>query len=227
MLRCNSCNVNISTKTTKCPLCQSPIQQNGGDAVETYPAFEPMVEKSNTLFKIVSFAAISCIMTLVTINLLTYSGSLWSVIAAAGIVYAWLMSFLTFRKHTHLGLKLVSHAIAIPLLLVVINMFSSGQSTTHSVTWAASYAMPFILIGFILTINLIMIIKTQYLRDYLIYQLALVIIGFVPLLLVLLGAVDPIFPSILTVGFSVLTMLGLFIFTKRKIVSEFGRKFHM
>ena len=228
MQYCNNCKVSVSTKTAQCPLCHAGLRPLDGDEpVQTYPSFEPLKEKKHLFEKIVSFCAIASIVILVVINLLTYRGHLWSVIACSYILYVWLLGLMTIKKGIHVGLKLLAHAIAIPLLLMVVNMFADSEKTIHKASWAISYTMPFIFVGFILAINILMMIKTRYLRDYLIYQLTLSVIAFVPLLLVLLNVAQPMLPSIIAAMFSFLSIIGLIIFSKKNIQTEFGRKFHI
>lgn len=228
MQYCTDCKISISSKTDRCPLCHKELpyaEQEG--AAEAYPGFEPLKAKNRKLAKTISTIACSLIAFSVLANMLTWNGSVWCVPFTACVLYAWGGGLLTFSKRIHLGWKLTAHAIAIPLLLVIFNTFAYNTETIHEITWAVSYGMPFIYICFIITIDSIVVLWRQKLRDYLLYQLTLCMIGFIPLILVLSGVTQPMWPSIIAAGCSYATIIGLILYAKKIIKSEFVKKFHI
>lgn len=227
MQYCTKCKISISSKTDRCPLCHKILPDiSNQDTTQSYPDFEIIIKKHSKLVKAISFTSIFLIILSVAINLVTWNGNLWCVIFSACVLYAWLLGLFTFNKRAHLGQKLMIHAIVIPLLLIIINTFAYSTYTMNQVTWAVSYAMPITFICFILVANCIMIKRHQNRHDFLLYQLFLCVIGFVPLTLVLSGVARPILPSIIAAGCSYFTIIGLVVFAKRIIKLEFRRKFH-
>lgn len=228
MQYCEACKVSVSTQTKKCPLCHAPLPEREDAQLEqTYPDFAPLKRRSRILTLLYSGICLFAIVTCALVNLLTWSGHLWSALVAAPVLYVWLCGLITFRKRVHLGLKLMAHAVGIVLMLVVINSFTDSERIVSHVSWAASYTMPFIFIGFILAINVLMARKRHTLRDYAISQISLCVIGFIPLLLVLLDAAQPAYPSIIAAVCSALTIGGLFLFGRKKVIAELNRKFHI
>lgn len=228
MSYCPDCKISVTTHPVRCPLCQKALTQSGcSDDAGAYPAFEPMKQRRKMFFKAVSILALTLITASVAYNLMTWHGDVWCVVFSTCVLYAWGPGLLTFNRRVHLGWKLTAHAVAIPLLLVVINVFASSEAMVNRVSWAVSYTMPAIFIGFIITINYIIIRWRQKRRDYLLYQLALCVIGFIPLVLVLSGVAQPVFPSIAAAGCSFLTLIWLILYQKKMIRSELARKFHI
>lgn len=228
MSYCSDCKISISANTAKCPLCQKELQGSGhGDETGDYPGFEPVKQRKKLLVKAISILALTLITLAVAYNILTWDGDIWCVVFSACVLYTWGLGLLTFNRRVHTGWKLTAHALAIPLLLVVINVFASNIETVSRVSWAVSYTMPAIFIGFIITINYIIFRWRQKRCDYLLYQLALCVIGFVPLILVLSGVAQPVFPSIAAAGCSFLTIIWLVLYQKKVIGSEFVKKFHI
>lgn len=197
------------------------------DTDEVYPDFEPRKRRDRKLIKVFSKTAVLLIFSSVIINMMISSETWWSAIFSSFVLYIWLLGLLTFKKTAHPGLKLMAHAIAMPLLLVVINSFASNTRTFTRVSWAVSYAMPIIIICFILVINIMMYRRRQNLQNYLLYQLSLCVIGFVPLILVLVGVAKPIQPSIIAASCSFLSILALLLFSRKIVIGELGRKFHV
>lgn len=228
MKYCEDCRINVPGKELSCPLCHKSMtilddQENG----QIYPDFEPQKRRDKKLIKAFSKTAVLLIFSSVIINMMISSETWWSAIFSSFVLYVWLLGLLTFKRTAHPGLKLMAHAIAMPLLLVVINSFASNTRTFTRVSWAVSYAMPIIIICFIIVINIMMYRRRQNLRNYLLYQLSLCVIGFVPLILALVGVAKPIQPSIIAASCSFLSILALLLFSRKIVIGELGRKFHV
>jgi hypothetical protein len=228
MRTCSTCHVTNRDDEPTCPLCGRQLP--GEDAVTVlrpFPAFEQKKRRDKKLAKAFAKAALLLMISSVGINMMIFSQTLWSVVFSAFVSYIWLLGLLTFRRTAHPGLKLTAHAIAMPLLMVVINTFSSSDKTFARLSWAVSYGMPIVLLFFIVIINIIMYRHRQNLRNYLLYQLSLSIIGFVPLILVLAGVAQPVAPSIVAAACSFLSILALLLFSRKIVIGELGRKFHV
>lgn len=228
MKYCAECKISISSGADCCPLCRGELPDSGQpDAAEEYPGFEPMMAKEKKLSRIASAAAGALIAAFVLSNLLIWNGHIWCVVASAIVLYVWGLGLLSIQRRVHLGWKLIAHAVAIPCLLIIANAFASRAEMISRVTWAISYAMPAVFVCFIIVINFIMFHWRQKRHDYLLYQLALCIIAFAPLILVLSGVARPVYPSIVAAGCSVATIGWLLIFAKKVVRTEFERKFHI
>jgi len=224
---CPECKINISSRTERCPLCRRELPPCVQDAAEDYPGFEPINKRNKQLARIATLAAAALIGLSALCNLLLWNRELWCAVFSACVLYAWGLGLVTFNRRIHLGWKLLAHALALPLLLIIANIFASRTAMISRVSWAISYAMPAIFGGFIITINIIMLKWQQKRRDYLLYQLSLCVIAFVPLILVLCGIAQPVYPSIVAAAFSLLTIGWLLIFAKKIVSTEFVRKFHI
>jgi hypothetical protein len=208
-------------------LChRSLAEQQDKAARRTYPVERPRQKKNNSLARFVSLSAICLILLSLCINWATWDGWLWSIIFSVHILYLWLVGWLTLKRSVHPGLKLMTHALSITLLLVVVNVLSQSNVIISRISWAVSYTMPIIFIGFITVIDMIMLKKKHNLRDYLLYQLSLCVIGFIPLILVLTGVARPVYPSVIAAALAGLTIFGLLIWAKKIIIAELGRKLH-
>jgi NAD+ synthase (glutamine-hydrolysing) len=145
MLYCIDCKVRITGNSDRCPLCDKHMpgayQQN---PEPKYPEYIPKVRSNRKLAKAMFISAILLIMLSAGINALTWSGSLWSVIFSAYVLYIWLMGLVTFKTRVHLGIKLVGHAISVSVLMLIMNVFISKTGTLNPVTWSVSYGMPIV-----------------------------------------------------------------------------------
>ncbi|NTU90111.1 MAG: hypothetical protein HGA54_09495, partial [Actinobacteria bacterium] len=136
---CDDCKVSISTKTDRCPLCgKNLVGTDITTAVKTFPDYVYKRKRASGVAKAISFIAILSIVLSVVGNIMTWNGYPWSVTFSACVLYVWLMGSLTFKKGAHLGLKLMMHAIALSLLLAIINTFASQTLTVTRISWAVS-----------------------------------------------------------------------------------------
>ncbi len=228
MKYCTECKISISSGADCCPLCRGALPDSEPpDEAAEYPDFEQGRPGAKRLSRIAAAAACALIAACVLCNLLIWNGRIWCVVASACVLYVWGLGLLTVQRRVHLGWKLMAHATALPALLIIANAFASRTEMISRVTWAISYAMPAVFICFIAAINFIMIRWRHQRRDYLLYQLALCVIAFSPLILVLSGIAQPVYPSIVAAGCSVVTIAWLLIFAKKIVRAEFERKFHL
>jgi len=228
MQYCPNCKVSISTQTDKCPLCHTPLPKTDDkDLKQTYPAYELIRNKRHRWAKGISIGASVVIALSILFNLLFWNGHLWCVPVTATILYVWLVGLLTFKRSVFLGLKLLAHAIFLPALLLVFNAFTDNVEIVADITWGISYAMPAIFLLFIFMVDILMIYKKHTVQEYLLAQLSLCVIGFVPLILVLVGLAEPIYMSVAVAIVAGVTVLGLILLARKLIAKEFARKFYM
>ncbi len=226
MPTCTDCHVRVLTVTDRCPLChRSLAEQQDKAARHTYPVERPLQKKSISLARLVSLSVICLILLSLSINWAAWNGWLWSVIFSTHVLYLWLVGWLTLKKGVHPGLKLMTNALSITLLLVVVNVLYRSNVTISCISWAVSYSMPIIFIGFITVIDMIMLRKKHNLRDFLLYQLSLCAIGFIPLVLVLTGVARPIYPSVIAAALAGLTILDCSSGRKKSSWRNWGENF--
>jgi hypothetical protein len=223
---CNKCKVKISSKTNICPLCRSKIEIDEKN-VSVYPKYIPHANKYKYVKQIISIISIIIIATSILLNILVIQTSYWSILVSACVLYFWGLGLISFNKKINLGLKLMLQALTIPLILILMNAFATNSYITNKITWALSYATPFIILCFIFTINFIITQRKQLLKDFLLYQLALCIMGFIPLIILLFKVAEPLYPSIITALCSYTVIIYLVAKYRKIIKDEMKKKFHI
>lgn len=222
---CKECKVNVTTKTATCPLCKTPFEKcDPDDEVETYPPYRPLEKRSHIITKIFFFVTFIVSGLSVMLNLMMGTEVLWCIIVVASMLYLWLIVQYTFMTRVNLGLKLLTHAVALPAFLAVINLFSD---VVIQVTWALAYAIPFILVAFALTITITVAMTKMKWRDYTLYMISISVLGFIPLVFALTGLATPYWPSIVSACYSFATLLGMFLFMDKRTKNELRKRFHL
>ena len=235
MKYCCKCNVKVNTGLQKCPLCSmilsddqssciseaSPHSMNEANT-ENYPKSETgIADKYNFVFRLFFFISVVIGSTCLLINLLTFSGVLWSMYVIGTMLYLWVtVAYPLFVK------RKIGHIIVITTLSTSIYLYSL-ELATRTKGWGLSYVTPFLFIAATLMITFIILLRRLKWREYSVYQTIMVFLGFLPVIFWVTGLVSPIWPSVLSAFYSFLTLTGMFIFADKKYKNELIKRFHL
>lgn len=185
-----------------------------------YPAVSYDVSKWKklvNLFYVVLFALAAC---LGVVNYATYSGTLWSVIAIAGILYTAITVKYSIMRHANLGSKILIQTIGAQILLVIADLMTGFTG------WSVDYAIPSTILFADLAIVFLIIVNRLHWQSYFMYQIAITIFSFIPMLLWVLGVIDRPLMTIITVIISVLVLTVTVLLGDRRVKNELIRRFH-
>lgn len=226
---CKHCKVNISTETEYCPLCHRKLEKSENAQTKlTFPKNPAEKNKRNVLKIIINILCPVLIFTTVLINLLTYTGVLWSIIDTMGIIYVWLFGMWSFKKDSSLGTKILVNAIAINLILIAVNIFGYNLATLPSEFWALSYTIPFVLSGIILINNVLILIKKFAIREFLFSQISLCFLSLTFfILMICLDPVSVLFPKIIVGSMALISLITMITLAPKSLAQEFKKKFHI
>lgn len=238
MKYCGKCNVNVNTDSQKCPLCsivlldskipgydndnpEGNLTNAVGDGAK-YPKLETdTVNRYNFVFRLFLFISVVIGSSCLLINLLIYSGVLWSLYVIGTMLYIWItVAYPLFVK------RKIGHIIVISALSTSIYLYSL-ELATRTKGWGLSYATPFLFIAATLLITFIIFLRRLKWREYSTYQTIMVLLGFLPVIFCITGLVTPIWPSVLSAFYSFLTLMGMFIFVDKKYKDELIKRFHL
>lgn len=233
MKYCKSCGIKVDSKRMTCPLCKDVLEVKDDHHIkgyEEYLGYQEKPHKAHIVRKIFLFLSLVAIIVCVVVNILTFRGSLWSLIVIGSILYLWVLVKFTILSRKNIAKKLVLQALTISLLLAFI------QLLTPSTKWLIPYALPFVMIATSFSITLLIFIKTMRYKDYMLYLLSVALVGLVPLLLIIIKPTRILFevneklimwPSIACCLYAFFTIIGLFLFGDRATKDEFKKRFHI
>lgn len=233
MKYCACCKAKIDTKLQKCPLCSMTlsevITQDAKDGAITqtedtskYPASEALsAHKYNLVLRLLIFLSLVISSTCLLINIMTYSGVIWSLYVIGTILYMWITVAYPLFGKLKIGKIIVVNTIATSVYVFSLEL------ATHTKGWGLTYVFPFLLIAATLMITFIILLKRLKWQDYMAYQTIMVVLGFLPVIFCVAGLVTTILPSVLSAFYSFLTLAGMFIFADKKYKDELIRRFHL
>lgn len=170
------------------------------------------------VFYLVLFAVAA---VLGVVNYATYNGSLWSVIAIGGMIYVALTVRYSIMRHANLAFKMVVQTLAADLLLVVID-YETGYRG-----WAVNYAIPSTLLFMDIGVVFLIIVNRLNWQSYFMYQIAITIFSFIPVILWAAGLVTNPAMALVTVIITVLTLIITILLGDRSVKNELKRRFHL
>jgi hypothetical protein len=236
MKYCKKCALRVNTCQPLCPLCASDLSDLDGAACPSkddpagrggaarqddglYPADHDGIKYDLTIriFLFLSVLAVGCC---VLINILAYRGILWSLIVAGGVGFAWAAVGYPIAARKNIGHHIAVDAVCLCLFFVM------AQFVTKTTGWSLDYVIPFLFIAATTVITFVILIRRMKWREYALYQFVTIILGLLPVISVVAGLVESVWPSIASAFYSFITLLGMFIFADKKYKNELIKRFH-
>ncbi|MBS6642852.1 MAG: MFS transporter [Clostridiaceae bacterium] len=186
-----------------------------------YPQIEYNPGKWKKLINLFYAVLLTAAVIVGVVNYATYSGLWWSGIAIPGILYAALTFRYSILKHANLGKTVMIETVGLQALLFMIDWVLGYQG------WSVNYAIPStILFADIAVVFLILVNQLNW-QSYFMYQIAITIFSFIPIILWAFGLVTNPVMAIITVILSVLILTLTILLGDRRFKNELIRRFHL
>jgi len=222
MKYCKQCKVSCLDHVDRCPLCDAPFDQEPINSEDSrYPDLE-LSPKSYNIVKRIFYFVTAVIATLsIGLDLWIDDEITWSLISLAIVLYSWTVVYHAIRNNIHIASKIFVQALSGSLFIFFIDRLTGFDG------WSVNYVIPQILILANVGIFILMMINRMVLREFLFYQLAMTIIGFIPIFLILGDIVTRPLTSFVSIAISAVILLGTIIFGDKTVKSELIRRFHV
>lgn len=220
MNKCSHCGVQILDDTEHCPLCHG-VLEDLGQGVNTYPNVYHKNKKINFLFRLFLFLAIVLAVAVVAINIMTDSQIWWSAIVVAIEIYGMWMLYLFAKDHSGYRTRILNGIFGAVILIVLIDEVMGYDG------WSVNYVFPAAMLLTDFALLLLMLINRRNWQSYLIFQIAMVLVGLVAILFIFIGWITAPILSVIAFIISVLIFLGSVILGGRTAKNELKRRFHI
>ena len=219
---CENCKVYVDACLEKCPLCGKQLTDSPKENL-LYPPVERKryVDRHSLMLDYFLLATFVVITLCIAINIFTWDGNPWFLAVAAPVLYAWILIKVTILSDIYPGTK------ALLQMVTLIAMFFAFDYVGGAQGWSYSYLLPLILGLGIAYIDLYAYFHKPRWRENLMYAILFVALGFIPLILYLLGIRQSLVLMGLCTFASILTILGMLRFAYRYLKLEMRKRFHM
>ena len=221
MQHCEHCKVTIKGNNHLCPLCGGMLQEKGEKEEETFPNLPTIYQEFNIFIRIIILISIAMIAFSTALNIIFFSGSRWSLFVIAGVLCMWISLFVIIRKKNNIPKTIVWQVVLIGVLAVLWD-YSMGW---HG--WSLDYVIPTACVAAMIVMAIAAKILKIGVRDLIVYFLVDAIFGFVPLVFILLGWLGVVFPSVICVAVSAVSVSALILFEGENIKVELNKRMHI
>lgn len=203
----------------------SVLESNGLVKPEVSYGSYPVIEYDKSKWKKLVYlfygvlAAVAIVLGLV--NIATYDHLWWSGIAIPGIAYAGLTVRYSILRHANLGKTVMIETLGMQALLVMIDWVLGYEG------WSVNYAVPATILFADVAVVFLIIVNRLNWQSYFMYQIAITIFSFIPLILWAAGLVTRPLMAVITVVLTVLILGMTIILGDRGVKNELIRRFHL
>lgn len=222
MQYCNYCKVHIKDNKDKCVLCGNPLPIENIEDMEnpTFPHIPPFYQ-SHIAMKIITFISISAIVISFAINMIFPASINWPLLVVFGLGSVWIGLFVIIKKRYHIPKKIIMQVIILSLL----SLFWDWETGWRG--WSTTYVIPIIIVSAMILMYITAKILRLSTRDYITYLLIDGFFGIVPVLFIIFGWVNVIYPSIISIAISIISIAAIFIFQGEEIRLELDKRMHI
>jgi hypothetical protein len=219
MQYCEHCKVHIRGNRKHCPLCQNTLSGKGSEE-EVFPNI-PVTYQYNLILRIMIFISVSIIVVSIAINTMFPVHVNWSMFIIAGILCMWISLAMVIRKRHNIP-KSITWQVAVISVLAVIWDWRIGWRG-----WSLDFVIPIACVVAMIVMAVTAKIMRLGVRDYIIYFLLDGIFGIIPIIFVLFGVLGVVYPSIICVTVSIISLAAVVLFEGENIKEEWNKRMHL
>lgn len=221
MKTCVKCAITVSGNFDKCPLCQNTLIGEEPDNNEVFPFVPFVIYEHNLLYRLLLLFSAIIIIVSGAINWMLPQGGFWSLFVIAGVACVWLTVGIAIRKRGNI-LKNITYQVTIISILAILWDFFTGW---HG--WSIDYVIPITFAAAMSATSILARVLKMQIENYIIYLFLLILYGIIPTIFVLSGWSKIIYPSLICVSGSLLSLATLFIFEGKNMIEELKRRLHL
>ena len=221
MKYCEQCKVSVTGQRSRCPLCQSVLRDEGEPYEEVFPVIPTVYNRFQFFFKLLIFASAVLGIVSAVINLLLPQSGVWSLFVLGGIGCLWVFPFIAVRKRNNIPKNILWQVAVTILFCLLWDLFTGWHG------WSVDYVVPSICVAAMAALAVTAKVFRLVVGDFLFYLLISVLFGILPVISILLGWVQVLYPSLICVGCSLVSLAAVLIFQGENMKREWRRRMHL
>lgn len=221
MLYCKKCNVSIDGARLQCPLCQDILSGTPEQDGEIFPKLPTNREKYQFIMRTMIFASITIVVISVALNFLFPANGWWSVFVTAAIGCMWVSLSSAIRRRHNIPKNILWQVVILSALAVGWDIFTGWYG------WSVDYAIPAVCVFAMVAVCGFAVFMKLRIEEFLIYLILDGLLGFVPLIFLLIGQLRVLYPSVICVAVSLISFAALCSFAWDELTSEVKKRLHL
>lgn len=221
MKYCKKCSVTVTDDSKICPLCQHSLTDDMTPTEPVFPYIPLKLNKKLIYIKLGIFISIAmCIISLI-VDVIIFSHITWSMYVLGGAVSLWIISAVFLPRIKNIPKNVLYQAVVLSVLAYIWDKFTGDHG------WAVTFVIPFCCTGTNITLITVFFILKFRVDDVAFYYCANLIYGFLPIFFILTGKLSVLYPSLISIGISSISLTAFLIFYWDNIVEVLKSKFHI
>ncbi len=221
MKYCRHCKVYIREERDRCTLCENILEEEFKEKSENaFPEIPPFYE-SQLALKIMVFISIVAVVVSFGISMIFPSRINWPILFLFAVISIWVGLIIIVQKRYHIPKKIIWQVVIISILAVFWDYETGWRG------WSLDYVIPIACVSAMIIMYVTAKIINLSTRDYITYALLDGIFGIIPVVFLIFDMVNVIYPSIISIGFSIISLSAIFIFQGKEIKSEINKRMHI
>jgi len=221
MKYCRHCKVYIREERDKCVLCENILEGELKEKSEkVFPKIPPFY-KSHLAFKIMLFISITALVISFAIDMIFPSNINWPILFMFVVISIWVGLIIIVQKRYHIPKKIVWQVFIISILAVFWDYKTGWRG------WSLDYVIPVACVSAMIIMYVTAKIMHLSIENYITYILLDGVFGIIPVLFLMFNLVNVVYPSIISIGFSIISLSAIFIFQGREIKAEISKRMHI
>lgn len=221
MKYCRHCKVYIREEHDKCTLCGNILEEElEGEIEEVFPNIAPFYE-SRLALKIMAFISIVALVVSFGINMIFPSDVNWPILFMFAVISIWIGLVIIVQKRYHIPKRILWQVIIISILSVFWDYKTGWRG------WSLDYIIPIACVSAMIIMYVTAKIMRLSIRNYITYIFLAGVFGIIPVIFIKFNLVDTVYPSIISIGISIILLSAIFIFQGREIKEEITKRMHI
>lgn len=221
MKYCRHCKVYIREGRNRCTLCENVLEEElKGGSEDVFPEVPPFFE-SHLALRIMIFISIVAVVASFGINMIFPSNINWPILFMFAVISIWVGLIIIVRKKYHISKKIVWQVIIISILAIFWDYKTGWRG------WSLDYVISIACVSAMIIMYVTAKIMNLSIREYITYALLDGIFGIIPVLFIIFDLAKVVYPSIISIGFSIISLSAIFIFQGEEIKAEIDKRMHI
>lgn len=220
MKYCRHCKVHIRGEGKKCTLCENKLEGLKEESEEVFPHIPPFY-KSNLALKMMIFISIVALVVSFGIDMIFPSNINWPILFMFAVISIWIGLINIVQKRYHIPKRILWQVIIISILAVFWDYKTGWRG------WSLDYVIPIACVSAMIIMYITAKIMNLSMSDYITYVVLNAVFGIIPVLFMVFDLVHVAYLSIISIGFSIISLSAMVIFEGKEIKAEISKRMHI
>lgn len=188
---------------------------------EVFPKISFVYREHSWFLKIMLLISIIVATVSLALNILLPGRGAWSLFVLGGLGSAWASLINLINKRKNIPKNIVYQVMTISVTVLLWDFLTGWKG------WSINYVIPLVCVAAMISMALISKIIKLYIEDYILYIIIDGLFGIVPIIFIITGLLDVLYPSIICISISVISLATIIIFEDKRLIAEIKRRLHV